>query len=1306
MLRNPTIWWATLGVMLSLVLPAVGSAVVILFFPETRFAHLPIHSLLETSGGLMAVAIAGILVVERKRKPETVYYFSMACALIAMGVLDTFHATVEPGNSFVWLHSTATLAGGLLFATIWFNNSGLYHGMTQAALWFILALSCLTGLHACLLPDQLPLMIDNGVFTPLARGLNICGGVGFLIAGAFFIKRFHRHAQHESWLFAVHTVLLGAAGILFELSSMWDMAWWWWHILRIIAYIAALAFALSAYLDTEHQLIHLNHQLQTSNLRLDKTVAIRTEELRIKEERFTLAVQGSTDGLWDWNIQTNEVYYGARFKELLGHSHDEMSNTYFEFESRLHPEDHDQIQSAIDKHLKLHEPYDVQFRLRLKNGEYRWFRARGQAIWNERGQPTRMAGSITDIHDRKLVEAALEYEQFLLETLLQNLPAEITFKDTQGKFLRVSSSLAKRLGMDNPKAVEGLSNHDFFTKEYAQRRLEQEQELMRTGRSIVRLEEFMQGPSGENLTMLTTKIPLRNRQGAVIGTFGISHDITDIKRAEERFRLVVEATPNPILLVNQTGKIQLANWAAFKMFGYEIEELIGMTLDTLFTKQLDDGHVQSLHELLKHPKAILLTQAQEVNGVCHDGSVLPLEIRLIPVEIDEEQLVLISIFDMSVHKQVDETLKRAKQAAEQANQEKSDFLANMSHEIRTPLNAIIGISELLLNSSLTPNQHEFLSIVLESGESLLSVINDILDFSKIEAGNLELESVNFDFRKEIGSVFKLLSSHNLTKDLDISWQVNPDIPQFLIGDPIRLRQILMNLVGNAIKFTLQGEVNLNVDRQDVDLDSQVHLLFTVRDTGIGISAEHLDSIFSRFVQADSSTTRQFGGSGLGLTITTQIIEAMQGQIWAQSKPGQGSTFQFSLAFPEGSAPDDMASIIEPDLNQMRVLLVEDKTLDRSMLKKILEGWGMLVTTATEGRRAIDIFQQSFDEQRSFSLLVSDVDLPTMSGFDLVKLLRERDQVKETGIIMLTSKPEDIRRCEEMGISHHLTKPVQQSALQEVVSSAVVRSPQKPAVEQNTPLMGSIPPLKVLLAEDSKSNQRLVKALLEKWGHTVKIAKNGQVAVNLWKREPFDMILMDVTMPKMDGLEATRFIREQELQTGQHTPIIAMTARVMKGDLEECLLSGMDGYVAKPIHKHELDAEMTQFFTETITDEKDASAEEIEVLVNWTEALRIVEGDEDLLCELIKDSLVELPELMDNLERALANGNAPDAYRHAHTTKAAARTFGIIKLLEQAGSSEQAAADGDLDTVRDHLPSLRTIVGEVLREFEQRLKPQV
>lgn len=1191
MLRNPTIWWATLGVVLSLVLPAVGSFVVLKFFPDTRFASLPVHSLIETSGGLMAVAIAGILIVERKHKSDAAYYFSMACALIAMGVLDIFHAAVAPGNSFVWLHSTATLAGGLLFATVWFNHSLPESRRAQAAVWLVLTVSCLAGLHACLRPDQLPLMISYGSFTSLARGFNIWGGVGFLIAGTFFIRRFHLYAQHQSWLFAVHTVLLGSAGILFELSSMWDLAWWWWHFLRISAYIAALAFAIKVCIDTELQLLHLNRVLQTSNQRLDDKVARRTEELRLKEERFKLAVEGSTDGLWDWDIQTNKVFYASRFKELLGLHGDEMSDDFSEFETRLHPEDHDLVQAAIKGHLALHEPYDVQYRLRLKNGAYRWFRARGQAIWNEQGQATRMAGSITDIHNQKLAEDALEYEQFLLKTLLENLPDEIAFKDTEGTFLRVSSALARRLGMDHPKDVEGLSNYDFFPADYARKRLEQERELMQSGCPLVRKEEPMQGPHGENLTMLTTKIPMRNRQGTVIGTFGIAHDITDIKRAEERFRLVVEATPNPILLVNTLGTIQLANWAAFQMFGYELNVLIGMTLENLFATQLDDGHFQNLKELLKHPGAKLLTEPQEVNGLCQNGKELPLEIRLIPVEIDSEQLVLISIFDLSVHKQVDETLRRAILAAEQANQEKSNFLANMSHEIRTPLNAIIGISELLLNSSLTPQQHEFISTVLDSGESLLSIINDVLDFSKIEAGKLELESVHFDLRQEIGNVFKLLSPHNRTQDLKISWQVQSEIPQYLIGDPTHLRQILMNLLGNAIKFTLKGEVVLNVERQEVDADSLIHLLFSVHDTGIGIPAEQLDRIFSRFVQADSSTTRKFGGSGLGLTITTRIIEAMRGRIWAESEPGNGSTFRFTLAFPEGSATEEPGS-----------------------------------GSASAGQTA--------------------------------------------------------------------------------VPKVALVAPRQQTVEQRESQKSVLPPLRVLVAEDGKSNQLLVKTLLEKWGHTVTLAENGQTAVDRWNCEPFDLILMDVTMPEMDGLEATRVIREQEALSGQHIPIIAMTARVMQGDLEECLQAGMDGYVSKPIHKQALDAEMARFFPETKPDSQaDREAANVS-LVNWSEALRVVEDDEDLLCNLITECITELPELLDHLENALADNNATTAYRYAHTTKAAARTFGIKALFEQADLTERAAAQNDLATVREQLPTLRSLVSQVIPELDERLKRQV
>ncbi len=1172
--RHPTLWWSSLGVTLSLGLPILGSIVATAFFPETRFANLPVHSLVETAGGLMALAIAGILVVEWPRKTEASHYLPMACALIGMGVLDVFHAAVEHLNNFVWLHSTATLVGGVLFAAVWLPINRTSRRSLQVLPWFVFATTCLFGVASCLLKEQLPAMAIDSSFTTLARVLNFTGGVGFLAAGVYFVRRFHRLSLREDWLFAMHTVLLGTAGLLFELSSLWDVAWWWWHALRLFAYMAALGFAARAYLDAERELLILNRQL-------DQTVAERTKELRANEERYELAVRGSTDGLWDWNVVTNEVYYAPRFKELLGYRDDEIRHEFAEFESRLHPDDHDRILDALRSHLEEQSQYDVEYRLRVKSGEYRWFRARGQAIWNDQGQPTRMAGSITDNHDRKLTEAALEHEKFLLKTLLVNLPEAIYFKDSEGHFLRVSSTLAARLKASSPHAVVGTSDVDFFPADYAAHARAEEQAVMRTGEPIIGREERPDWPDGTTNTVLTTKVPLRDRQGRIVGTFGISHDVSAIKDAEERFRLVVDATPNAILVVDRDGKIQLANRAATENFGYTLKEMIGATVELLLPERYREAHVRQREDYVRNPVPRLMGSGRELLARRKDGREFPAEIGLAPIVNDGDITVLVSIFDVTLRKQAQETLLEAKEAAERANQAKSDFLANMSHEIRTPMNAIIGMSELVLDSELSPAQRDYLTIVMESAEALLSIINEILDFSKIESGKIELESIDFDIREEVGDALKSLALRRHGKGLELAWHVHSDVPPYLRGDPTRLRQVLLNLIGNAIKFTHTGEVFLDVTADSLDDGTAAaSLRFMIRDTGVGIPVDKLDSIFSAFEQADSSTTRQFGGTGLGLAITRRIIEALDGRIWVESEPGRGSTFFFTLTIPIGDAPPDAPLLDAPDLEQIPVLVVDDNPLNRRILRDMLESWGMPVTTVEGGVQAIAALQQLTAERGATPLLLTDVNMPEMDGFGLVQSLRTITQLQETVIIMLTSggRPGDVARCEELGIHTHMMKPVKQSELLEAILMAVGRSTPTTVSDPPEEMPQQLPRLNVLLVEDGRANQRLARTLLEKWGHTVSIAENGQVGLNRWQQDEFDLILMDVQMPVMDGFEATRRIREKEQDTGRHIPIVAMTARALKGDREKCLAAGMDEYVSKPVRKLELHAAIAPFFT--------------------------------------------------------------------------------------------------------------------------------
>jgi two-component system, sensor histidine kinase and response regulator len=781
--------------------------------------------------------------------------------------------------------------------------------------------------------------------------------------------------------------------------------------------------------------------------------------------------------------------------------------------------------------------------------------------------------------------------------------------------------------------------------------------------------------------------------------------VASLRRSEEKNRLLalqVEQSSDAIFSHDQRGIVTSWNRGASRLYGYIPDEAIGRPLRDL---DLWDGHGRP-GDALAATMQRAMPASFETCAKTRTGQLVEVSVVATPFrdEAGRPMGELTIVRDISA-------LKQKEAAAEAANRAKSEFLATMSHEIRTPMNGVIGMTALLLDTPLTREQRDYAETVHRSGEALLAIINDILDFSKIEAGRLELEPVPFALRETLGETIKTLASLAHAKSLELAYEIRPGVPDDLVGDIGRLGQILVNLVGNAIKFTERGEVAVRVDTESVTADHAT-LRVAVQDTGIGIPAEKSRLIFDAFAQADASTTRRFGGTGLGLAISRRLVERMGGRIWVDSEPGRGSTFHFTLVLERAKVPvPRRVAAPSHSLQGLPVLAADDNATNRRLLEATLTAWGVAPTIVEDGRAAVVELERAHAAGRTFDLVLLDARMPDLDGFAVAERIRREPALAGVTVMLLTSDvmSGDLARCRTLGVARHLVKPFTPSELLNAVLLALGRS-----VEPATPLARAVQDasttkrLHVLVAEDNAVNQRVIVRLLEKMGHIPILAYNGQEAVEAYESRPFDVVLMDVQMPVMDGLAATRAIRESEARNPgrRRLPIMALTAYAMPGDRERSLAAGMDDYLTKPVKPEELSAALNRLVganAEPADRAPSAVAESPdragaggaaapvatapppvavgdtapEAGFDFSAALNYVGGDRELLDELIGIFVEDAPIRMKALRHAIGSGEATELTREAHTLKGSLKVIGATTAAGLAQGLEALGRDGNM-----------------------------
>ena len=896
--------------------------------------------------------------------------------------------------------------------------------------------------------------------------------------------------------------------------------------------------------------------------------------------------------------------------------------------------------------------------------------------------------------------------QFLQNTL-DSLTAHIAILDEAGGIVEVNDAW-RRFAQSNSQCTTGLDVGANYLSVCERSRGRNSEEAAAVAGGI---RSVMAGETNEFRLEYPCHSPKEQRWFIVRVTgFGVNGDrrvvvvhenITERRKAEENLKvsdLALKSISQGVIITDANRLILSSNAAFSTITGYSIPEILGRNCKFLQGPLTDPQTVEAIRTALKNATHF----SGEILNYRKDGNTFWNELTISPLWNEQGKL---SYFvgvtrDVTDRKWAEQVVKKAQATAEASSRAKSEFLANMSHEIRTPMNGIIGMTELTLDTELTANQREYLEAVKVSADGLLSVINDILDFSKIEAGKLDLDPIEFDLRETLDNTLKPLAMRAHQKGLEVTYDVASEIPDILVADSVRLRQIWVNLVGNALKFTTTGEIGIEVSIESITSNNAV-LHFKVNDTGIGIPQENLETIFEQFSQADGSTTRRYGGTGLGLTISAQLVNLMGGRIWVESEVGRGSTFHFTVNLGISAAqPRQHNQLHLAQLKDLSVLVVDDNATNRRILDEMLKRWGMKPTLAASGPTALATLRQGTQTTSHFQLIIVDCVMPEMDGFSLIEQIQRDDSYSKPVVMMLTSDKltGDTARCRDLGIACHLVKPVMQAKLLNSILNALgvarVQENQSGSTSSivSAPVSGDMKQLQILLAEDNVVNQKVAVRILERQGHNVEVAENGKEALKLLESRTFDVVLMDVQMPEMNGFEATACIRSLERTTGAHLPIIAMTANAMKGDRERCLAAGMDGYVSKPIKIPELlEALQTLTAPPSSLENNHSIADPKTLSFDLEEVLASVDHDFEELKELVRLFVSVMPGSLKAVEEAIAKKDARALNRSSHDIKGTLVNFYAPAAVNAAFELEKMGHDGQIVDAEATFAALKAAV---------------